>query len=93
MRHHGSGMSAAHLALIVIDERGQITHTAARAKSDPAAPPPRRRLLKHMAGAIQSADADLDRRRAEMPEPEPEQEPLPDRATEIFLGEDPYEAD
>jgi hypothetical protein len=72
------------LALVLIDEAGEITWRAMRAPWDDAAPTKAEALQEHLAGLVQEADRDLERRRREAPEPKPKPPPM-DPATRRFL--------
>jgi hypothetical protein len=79
--------SAGPLALISIDEYGEVTSLPIRAEFDPAAPTRAEAVEAHLASAIAEADRELERRRRDAPEPEAKPPPV-DPATRRFLEDD-----
>jgi hypothetical protein len=80
-----SGMFGNHLALVTINDRGEVTYAAGQFRQyEHSAPSEAEAVRFHLATGIAQADADLDKRRREAPEPEPEPPPM-DPATERFF--------
>lgn len=79
-----------NLALVAIDEVGNVTDTGSRRADDEAAMTQEEAVLVHLAPGIKQADADLARRRKEGAASEPAQpKPQPmDKATRDFLEYD-----
>jgi hypothetical protein len=80
----GGMFGGQYLALVAINEVGEVKPTGLNSKFNHAALTEHEAVVEHLSAGISQADADLERRRREAPEPEPEPEPM-DRATQRFL--------
>ena len=80
--HPGSGS----LALVAVDEFGEVTTTPIRGAWDENAMTRAEAVEAHLAGAIADADRELERRRREAPDPKPKPQPM-DPATAKFLAD------